>query len=96
MAISLISEQPLEENAALFENDAIQGEDEGDIYWSDPEEVAAGSWRFNFEGADVQGTEIQSTELTMYSTQAPSPSQVFWYIAQKAKEILCPSCSNGY
>ena len=96
MSIKLLSEEPLEENEALFENDAVQGEDEGAIDWSQPEEISSGTWEFDFQGTDVQGTSISSTTLTMQSIELPTPSQVFWFIAEKAKKVLCPSCSNGY
>ncbi len=96
MAISLLSEEPLEENAALFENDAELGQDEGSITWSQPEETSAGNWEFEFEGFDVEGGTIPSTSQTMQSVELPSPSQVFWWLAEKAKETLCPTCSNGY
>lgn len=96
MAIVLISEEPLEGNAALFENDSTIGEDLGDIDWTELEEVLPGKWEFNFQGTDVEGNSIASTPLSIEAVELPSPSEVFWFIAQKAKSTLCPTCSNGY
>ena len=92
MAIVLISDQPLEENEALFENDAIQGQDQGDISWTEPTEVSINHWEVEFSGTDVQGNTISPTTEEVVQSGKPSPSQVFWWLAGKLKSTLCPEC----
>lgn len=91
MAIKLISEEPLEENAALFENDAVSGEDNGSIEWEIPF-LENGAWKVTFEGLDVEGTVINSTTVVIPLSETINPTKVFWWLANKAKEILCPTC----
>lgn len=92
MSIALLEEEPLENRSALFEDDQTQGADEGSIEWTLPTETSHENWQFTFEGTDTGGETIEPTTKTMPSPELPSPSQVFWWIADKLKSTLCPTC----
>jgi hypothetical protein len=91
MAIVLISDSPLQENAALFENDAISGQDNGSIEWGEPFEVGS-IWKVTLEGLDVEGTEIPSTTIEIDEEETVNPTKVFWWIVGAIKSTLCPEC----
>jgi hypothetical protein len=51
----------------------------------------------NIEGFDVQNTQIDNSTLEddeeeMSSSDRLNPTKVFWWIAKKAKRLLCPTC----
>ena len=94
MAIALL--EAIDGNEAYFEDNETIGADNGRITWSTPEEVSAGRWEFDYSGTDTDGCTISNTTESMDSVELPTPSQVFWFLADKAKEILCPTCSEGY
>ena len=92
MAIALISDQPLEDNYALFENDEVSGQDQGEIEWTEPVEVSVNHWKVEFYGTNVQGGTIPTTTEEVVQSGAPTPGQVFWWLAEKLKDTLCPEC----
>jgi len=85
--------QEIQGNSALFENNEAEGEDKGAISWLPPTQLQGGSWPITFQGKNAKGGTIPVTTIE-YPEQstAPTPSQVFWWVAQKLKSTLCPSC----
>ena len=92
MALNLLSEEPLTENAALFEDDETQGHDQGDIIWSEPEEVSTDRWRVTFSGDNTAGITIEDTDTDVTSQGKPTPGQVIIWLFNKLKEVLCEEC----
>ncbi len=92
MAIKLLSKSPLTENAALFENDKIQGQDQGAISWGEVTEEE-GVYYVTIQGFDVKGDEIEPTETTTEDeADTVNPTKVFWWVAKTLKTVLCPEC----
>lgn len=97
MSIVLISESPLAGNAALFENDEVQGQDQGDITWGSVggEE---GAYNVTYSGTDVEGTSIASItiDVEIATADTTNPTKIFWAIVKAVGEILCPECNPGH
>ncbi len=92
MAIKLLSSTPLQENAALFENDEVLGQDEGNITWGDVTQEG-NTYYVTIEGYDVEGNVIEPTETTTTDqSDTVNPTKVFWWVARTLKENLCPEC----
>lgn len=89
MSIELIN---LAEYAATFKNNAIEGEDKGDVSWTVPIEISAGNWKVFVTGVDVSGHEITGSNVFIAGDTEPTPSQVFSKIAEILKAIVCPHC----
>lgn len=49
---------------------------------------SSGVWTTAVSGIKADGELIEATEVTMPQEVKPTPAQVFWYIAQKLKDIL--------
>lgn len=97
MSVKLISSSPLSGNAALFKNDEIAADNQGDITWSNVE-GEEGDYSVTFSGTDVEGGTIDSTTTTIQIEPADTtnPTKVFWAIVKAVGELVCPTCSNGY
>jgi len=92
MAIKLLSASPLTGNAALFENNEVQGQDQGSITWGSVTEEE-GVYYVTIEGLDVEGNEIEPTETTTENeADTVNPTKVFWWVARTLKAVLCPEC----
>ena len=46
---------------------------------------------FTMSGSDTSGGAITG-DIDVPNSSKVSPSKLFWFIAEKAKEILCPNC----
>lgn len=92
MAIELLEE--IEGNEAFFENDEIQGQDEGHISWSEPELIETNKYRVVFSGTNVVGGTIPSTQTAINQSTTPTPAQVFFAIAAALTSLLCPDCGG--
>ena len=92
MSIKIFSQVPLIGNAAAFENIAT-GDKRGAIAWDEP--VLEGNvYKVTFSGFDVTGKIIPVTTIEVEATSEPiNPTKVFWWIAEKAKGLLCPKCT---
>ena len=90
MAIALLEE--IEGNEAYFENDAIEGQNQGHISWGTPILVSTGVYRTSISGIDAVGEAIEGTTLNIEASTLPTPGEVFWAAAAALKALLCPSC----
>lgn len=95
MSILLISNQPLQENAALFENSENEEQNLGDITWGNPYEDE-GEWFVSYEGLDAAGATIETTTQEVDEADTINPTKLFWALVRLAGEILCPECGPGY
>jgi hypothetical protein len=93
MAIVLISKSPLSSNYAECENDAIAGQNEGVIEWANPYKEA-GVWKVDFSGTNVKGDAIPPTTKDIDEAQTINPTKVFWWLVDKAKDLICPDCDT--
>lgn len=93
MSIVLITEEPLQSNAALFENSENEEQDLGDITWNNPYKVS-GEWFVTFSGVDAAGATIESTEIEVEQADTINPTKVFWALVRLAREVLCPECAG--
>jgi len=91
MAIVLISESPLLSNYAECENDAISGQDQGVLEWNNPYNDK-GVWKVDFSGDNVSGNAIPGTTINIDQAQTINPTKVFWWLVDKAKDLICPDC----
>jgi hypothetical protein len=80
-------------NNALFENDDIPGQDNGDIVWDNLEETGPNYFEMNVSGYDVQGNAISTTPCEGQINGDVNPTKVFLLIARVLKKTLCPTCS---
>ena len=92
MSIKLRSTTPLVGNAAAYENNAT-GDKRGAIAWGDPV-LENNIYRVTFSGFDVTGKIIptETIEVESVGDDEINPTKVFWWIANKLKETLCPEC----
>ena len=98
MAIQLLNaeEGELSSNHALFENDAITGQNHGACSWGTPYYNEEES---RYEVPNVQGYNVQNqafsvgTLVGIPENKTVTPAQVFWWVAETIKTTLCPECS---
>jgi len=86
MGINLIE---IDGNSATFENS--EGSLEGSLTWNDPVENG-GIWEVTFQGTDTLSDPISTQTTEIDQSETINPTKVFWWIANKLKEVLCPEC----
>ena len=92
----------LETTYAKFKNSANEDYDQGAISFDLPT-YNSGTAKYevrNISGTNTDGEEISTITLSddeneMSSSDRLNPSKVFWWIAKKAKGLLCPSCMSS-